>query len=310
MTKYLSSRGPVEIGTMPYRYASNALAKLRRESPERKEEIMALEKRCADLETEEGENARAVPGDNNPPVETETTPAAWDAIRLHMDELLDEVRGITGIEIVNQEQADGAGKLLRDLQDAVKLADQARTAEKAPFDEAVKEIQDRYNAYIAPLKNKTPGSMSKAELALKNQINTWLGKLAEEKRKREEEARAAARKAEDEARAAHQAAQASDDLDEIEAAADMIADAEQAAADLRRIENEKVQARGDYRAISQRSYWRAVRIEGEGGKALSHYARTQPQRVIAFIQGLADDDVRAGIRSIPGFSVIEEKRVA
>lgn len=307
--KYLSSKGAVEIDTMPYPYASNALNKLRREAPERKEEIEALAKRVADLEAAQDENPRAVPGDNNPPEDVRAD-MRWDALKVHMDDLLEQVRGITGVTISEQAQADVAGKLLRDLQEAAKLADGARMAEKAPLDEAVKEIQDRYNAYIAPLKNKTPGLVSKAELALKNQIAAWLKKLDDEKRAKEEAARIAVEKAAEEARAAHQAAQVSDDLDEIEAAEELIAAADVAARELRQIEKEKPQARGDYRAIGLRSFWRAERIEGEGGKALSHYARTQPQRVIAFIQMLADEDVKAGVRSIPGFNVVEEKRVA
>jgi len=308
--KYLSSKGAVEIDTMPFRYANNALAKLRREAPERKEEIEALAKRCAELDAEQSEeNPRAVPGNNNPPAEV-AAEMRWDTIKQHMDDLLDQVRGITGVTISEQAQADAAGKLLRDLQDAAKLADQARTAEKSPLDKAVKEIQDRYNAYIAPLKNRVPGLVSKAELALKNQIGAWLTKLDDEKRAREAAAREAAEKAAEEARAAHQAAQVSDDLDEIEAAEELISAADNAARDLRQIENTKSQARGDYRAIGLRSVWKAVRIEGEGGKSLSHYARTQPQRVIAFIQMLADEDVRAGVRTIPGFDVQETKVAA
>lgn len=307
--KYLSSKGAVEIDTMPYPYASNALKKLRRESPERKEEIDALAKRVADLEAAQEENPRAVPGDNNPPEEAKIE-MRWDALKLHMDDLLEEVRGITGIEITDQRQADDVGKLLRDVQEAANLADQAREAEKAPYDLAAKEIQDRYNEYIAPLKNKKPGTMRKAERALKNQSEAWLKKVEDEKAAKVEAARVAAEKAEEEARAAHQVAHASDDLEEIDAAEELIAAADSAARDLRRIEKEKTQIRGDYRAIGLRSYWRAERIEGEGGKSLSHYARTQPQRVIAFIQMLADEDVKAGIRAIPGFNVIEEKRVA
>lgn len=310
---YLSSKGPVAIATMPFSYASNALSKLRREAPERLEEIDALEKHIASIDTGEGENPRAVIGGNNPPEETPAGAAApkWTAVKVHMDDLLDLVRGVTGIEIADQANADQVGKLLRDLQDAARLADQARIAEKTPLDEAAKEIQDRYNAYIAPLKNKTPGLVSKAEQALKNQIGVWLKKLDDERIARENAARAVAEKAAEEARAAHQAAQKSDDLDEIEAAEDLLAAAERANIELRQAEKVKAQVKTEgYRAIGLRSVWRAERIEGEGGKALSHYAKTQTTRVIAFIEQLAADDVKAGIRSIPGFQIIEEKVAA
>lgn len=310
---YQSSKGAVDITTMPFTYANNALNKLRRESPERTDEINALADHIANLEAGEQPNPRAVIGGNNPPDETPAGAAApqWSAVKLHLDDLLEQVRGITGITITEQKQADDVGKLLRDLQDAGKLAEQARVAEKLPFDEAVKEIQDRYNAYIAPLKNKTPGTISKAEQALKNQIGAWLKKLDDERAERERIAKEAADKAAEQARAAHQAAAGSDDLDQIDAAEDLLAAADMAARDLRQVEKEKAQVKTEgYRAIGLRSIWRAERIEGEGGKALSHYAKAQPQRVIAFLETLAAEDVKAGVRSIPGFRVIEDKVAA
>lgn len=313
MTMYLSSKGPVAIATMPFSYATNALNKLRRESPERIEEIAAIEKHIAALDADPDKNPRAVAGNNNPPEETPAAPVAmsWKAVKLHLDDLLDLVRGVTGIEIKDQANADQVGKLLRDLQDGAKLADTARVAEKAPLDEAAKEIQDRYNEYIAPLKNKTPGLVSKAELALKNQIGAWLKKQDDERVARENAARAAADVAAAEARAAHQAAAVSDDLDQIDAAEELLAASEQANRDLRQAEKAKTQVKTEgYRAIGLRSIFRAQRIEGEGGKALSHYAKTQPTRVIAFIEQLAAEDVKAGIRSIPGFNIIEEKVAA
>ncbi|HKY80778.1 MAG TPA: hypothetical protein VJM09_04815 [Sphingobium sp.] len=252
-------------------------------------------------------------GGNSPPEETPAAPVAmkWDAVKIHLDDLLDLVRGVTGVEIADQAQADTVGKLLRDLQDGAKLADQARTSEKQPLDEQIKEIQDRYNEYIAPLKNKVPGLVSKAELALKNQVGAWLKKLDDERIARENAARAVAEKAAEEARAAHQIAKTSDDLDDIEAAEDLLAAADQANRDLRQAEKVKAQVKTEgHRAIGLRSVWRAERIEGEGGKALSHYAKTQPARVIAFIEELAAEDVKAGIRSIPGFNIVEDKVAA
>lgn len=309
---YLSSKGAVPIATMPFSYANNALNKLRREAPERIEEIQALADHCSKLEADGDQNPRAVIGGNNPPEETPAAAVApkWDAVKLHLDDLLDLVRGVTGIEIADQANADQVGKLLRDLQDGAKIADQARVAEKAPLDEAAKEIQDRYNEYIAPLKNKTPGLVSKAEAALKNQIGAWLKKLDDARVEREKVAKEAADKAAAEALAAHQAAKTSDDLDQIDAAEDLMAAAEAASIELRQIEKSKAQVKGDFRAIGLRSIWKPVRIEGEGGKALSHYAKTQPARVIAFIEQLAAEDVKAGIRSIPGFNIVAEKVAA
>lgn len=308
---YKSSKGPVEISTMPLRHATNALNKLTREEPGRREEIEALEKHVAELAAR-GEEPVATIGDNGgPAIDPTPSPASWTALKAHMDDLLEQVRGITGVEITEQAMADQAGQLLRDLQQVAADAEKARVAEKAPYDAAIKEIQDRFNEYIAPIKNKVPGSVSKAELALKNQIGAWLRKLDDERREREAAAREAAEKAEAEARAAHQAAIQSNDLDQIDAAEELLSVADDAARTLKAVEQSKAQVRSEgHRAIGLRSTWKAVRIEGEGGKALSHYARTQPARVIEFIQTLADEEVRRGAREIPGFNVIEERVAA
>lgn len=310
---YQSSKGPVDISTMPLRYASNALGKLTRDEPTRREEIEALEAHVAKLAEQDDQPVAGI-GDNGGPALEEVArpnPQTWDALKLHLDDLLEQVRGITGIKIVDQSMADQAGQLLRDLQTAANLADTARTTEKAPLDQAIKEIQDRFNVYIAPIKNKTPGLVSKAEVALKNQIGEWLRKLDDDKREREKMAREAAEKAETEAREAHLAAALSDDLDEIDAAEELLAAADMAARDLKAVEREKPQIQNEGRAIGLRSVWKAVRIEGQGGKTLSHYAKTKPTRMIEFIQALANEDVKLGVRgdTIPGFNIIEERVV-
>lgn len=69
-TTYQSSKGTVEISTMPLSYAKNALGKLRRTEPERIAEIEALAAHVEKLEAEaiaENLNPRAVVGGNNPP---------------------------------------------------------------------------------------------------------------------------------------------------------------------------------------------------------------------------------------------------
>lgn len=53
-----SSRGPVEIASMPLRHARNARAKLQREEPWRLDEIEALSAHVARLEAEEAEVSR------------------------------------------------------------------------------------------------------------------------------------------------------------------------------------------------------------------------------------------------------------
>ena len=65
VTHYNGSKGPVEISTMPLRYASNALDKLVRErtSEVRDPEIAALTEHVARLQEEAAERLAAEGGD-------------------------------------------------------------------------------------------------------------------------------------------------------------------------------------------------------------------------------------------------------
>ena len=313
ITHYKSSKGPLAIDAMPLRYANNALAKLRRDAPERVEEIDAIAAHVAKLEAE-GDDAPAPIGDNGgPPIvePAEIAPASWEAIKAHMDDLLTEAGNwADGVAITSQEQADNVGRVRQLLQDAARIADKARVEEKDPLDKAIAEIQDRYNAYIAPLKNRVPGSISKAASALGNMLTEWLNKLEADKRAREKIAADAAAKAAAEALAAHAAAQASTDIATIDKAEDLIADAEAMLKHAKGVSKEKVQVQGEYRAISMRSYWTAEMIENGGADALRHYMKVKPDRLKSFLQTLADEDVRNGLRAIPGFLVTEERKVA
>src|SRR3546814_5096906 len=86
-------------------------------------------------------------------------------------------------------RSDEIGKLRQQLQDAANLADDARVVEKKPHDDAAQKVQDRYNVYIAPLKNKKPGSISSAVAALGSLLTPWLNKLEADKKAREDAAR-------------------------------------------------------------------------------------------------------------------------
>jgi hypothetical protein len=315
-THYKSSKGLKVIAEMSLPYAKNALAKLRREEPGRTAEIDAIAAHVAKVEAAleaEGDNPRAVIGGNNPPAEeTPADPkAGWAAIKIHMDDLLTETQNwADGVAITTPEQAEAVGRLKQDLQTAASDADAARVTEKKPFDDATTEIQDRYNAYIAPLKNKKPGTVSKAVLALNNLLTPWLTKLDDERRAREAEASAAAAKAAAEALAAHTEAKASTDLTVIDTAEDKLAEAEALIRQAKGISSEKVQVQGSVRAVGLRSYWVAELDEKGGADAIRYYLKTRPERIKALIQQLADEDVRAGARHIPGFTVREDRRAA
>src|SRR3546814_3922920 len=93
---------------------------------------------------------------------------SWDAIQAHMDDLLTEARNwADGEAIDNQAKADEIGKLRQQLQDAAKLADDARVEEKRPLDEQIAAIQARYNVYIAPLKQRSEEHTSELQTLMR-----------------------------------------------------------------------------------------------------------------------------------------------
>lgn len=317
-THYAGSKGPVEIATMPRTYAANALAKLERDEPHRADEIAALRAQVAKLDeeyaeaqaaggTEEGPAPR---GHNNPPEDEEPALGAksFDALKAHADDLLTEARNwADGAAIETDDQAAEVARLIRALQKAGNLLDEARVAEKTPLDTQIAEIQDRYNALIAGLKTKNskPGALTRAINALDATAKRWLLQKDAEKRAREAEAQAEAARLADEARAAQQTADPTD-LSAMEAAAEAMDGAIEAQRQANRIANESVSVKGSdgSRAIGLRKTYRPVLQDRKA--ALLHYAATRPDDLVTFLCQLAKADVQDGKRAIPGFDVIEE----
>ena len=310
MLMYNSSKGPVPIDGMVYSHAKAALAKLYRDEPHRTTEIGALEMHVQKL-AENPPEAAPVAGHNQPPEDAPTKgPMSWEAVKAHMDDLLTEAANwADGVAIDSQPKADTIANLRQQLQDAIKLADDARVEEKKPFDDKIAAIQTRYNEYIAPKQNKVPGRVTKSVTALGNLLTVWLNKLADEKEAQEKLLKEEADKAQAVAIEAHKAAAGATDLAAVDEAEALMAAADDAQKALRSVETQKVQAKGAYRAVGLRTTWIATLDEGGGGKALKHYAQNAPERVKAFLQELADQDVKDGVRTIPGFTITPERKV-
>lgn len=320
-THYASSKGPVEIASMVRPYAFNVLSKLERDEPHRIEEIEALRAHVVRLDeayTEQqatggAEEGPAPRGHNNPPEdEPAVDGASFDALKAHADDLVMEARHwADGAAIETDEQASEVARLIRSLQKAGSLLDDARVAEKSPLDVKIAEIQERYNALIAGLKTKNskPGSITRAVTALDAVTKRWLLKKDQERRDREAAAQAEAQRLADEARAAQQAADPGD-LGAMEAAAEAMDGAIEAQRQAQRIANETVAVKGSdgSRAIGLRKTYRPVPVDTPEGRraALVHYASTRGAELKAFLLSLAEADVRAGQRAIPGFTVVEE----
>ena len=316
-THYAGSKGPVEIAAMPRTYAANALAKLEREGPHRVEEIEALRAHVARLDEEYAESQAtggteegpAPVGHNRPPEDEgmAVDGASFDALKAHAEDLLTEARNwADGAAIETDEQASEVARLIRSLQKAGSLLDDARVAEKSPLDVKIAEIQDRYNALIAGLKTKNskPGSITRAVTALDAVTKRWLLKKDQERRDREAAAQAEAQRLADEARAAQQAADPGD-LGAMEAAAEAMDGAIEAQRQAQRIANETVAVKGSdgSRAIGLRKTYRPVLVDQKA--AVLHYMKERPEQFLNLVNRLAEVDVREGKRTIPGFNVVE-----
>jgi hypothetical protein len=320
---YQSSKGAVEVSTMPLSYAKNALNKLRRTEPERTEEIDAIAAHVEALEAEatakslagDGANPRAVVGGNNPPPDDPAPKldgrAAVDA---HVADLLAEARNwADGAAIENQDQADAVGRLHRMLQQAVGLVDGAATEEKRPHNKAIDEIATWQNGYTAKGLKKTPdGSLTKAVLATTNLSGAWLRKLDDERRERERVAAEAARAAARDAITIREEAKASTDLEAMDKAADALADARALLREAEGVAKEKVRVGGGdgFRAMSLRSVWSAEITDKRA--ALLYFLNTHRDRFDQLAQTLADEAARneATRRPTPGVVFHEEKRAA
>ena len=234
---------------------------------------------------------------------TNATP--FDLIAEHLEGLIDEARNFAdGEPVASQGQADAVSALIESLRIAAKDADAERVRENKPHDDAKAAVQAKYAPLIADPKNKSPGKVWKAIDALKAFLQPYLAKLDAEKREAERVAREAADKAAKDAADAMRAASAND-LQAREEAEALIADAEAAQKAAKAAAGDKAHATGGSRAMGLRSVWKAELKDAQ--IAAGFFWKRDPSVFNAFLQKLADEDVRYGKRSIPGFDVTETR---
>lgn len=235
-------------------------------------------------------------------------PSPFDALRINLDDALIEARNwADATPAETQEQVDEIARLIDDLNAGAKAMEAERVREKKPFDDAIQAIQDRFNVYLAPLKNKSPGKVPLAIEALNAAKRPFLLKreaeLEEERRKAREEAQAKAREAQEAARKA-----AASDLSAREEAEAKIRAAEQAAADAKAAEKAKAHAHGGGRAQGLRT--RVVAEITDLNAAVRFYWKDQPQAFADLVQKLASDDARQNRRAAESHGVtFREERV-
>lgn len=316
---YKSSKGEVEIATMPISYAKNALNKLIRNEPGRVAEIEALEAHVSKLSAEHEAGIKEGPapiGDNGgPPIDAVPQKVSGRAaIETHVEDLLLEAGNwADGFVIENQDQADVVGRLMRQLQEAAGLVDNAAAEEKRPLNDAINEIAAWQNGYTAKGLKKTPdGKLTKAILATGNMSSAWLNKLDDERKQREAVAAEAARVAAQEAIAARTEAKAGTDLAAMDTAEDALTEARNLLRAAEGVSKEKVRSGGGdgLRAVGLRSFWHAEITDEKA--ALLHYLNRNRERFLALVLELANADARteAGRGVTPGISFIETKKAA
>lgn len=317
-TTYTDSKGKaLAVAGMAYPHLKSAHAKLVREQvgAARQDEIDAMAARLAELDAErEREDGGDVvvpirepgkpapPTDNNPPELT-----TFEAVKERIDDLLIEARNwCDGAAIESQPQADEVSRLMAEIKKAQVAADEARKAENKPFDEGKAAVQEKYAPLIADTKGRRGVTVIALD-ALKTTLSAWLRKVEDQQRAAADAARQAAEAAAAKAADAVRAAQP-DDLVSREEAEHLVFGAGQAEAEARRAEQAKAHAHGGGRAVGLRSYWTPRLVDPKA--ALLHYLATRPDDLKAFLVRLAEQDVAAGKRTIPGFEIEEERRVA
>jgi hypothetical protein len=234
-------------------------------------------------------NAPANIGHNSPP--------PFDAISLHIEDLLETAKGfLDGEPITTQAMADEVGKLLAAAREAEKAAEEQRRIEAKPFDDGKAEVQARYN----PLKAKCALAQDTAKRALAPYL------AAEQARKDAEaaEARRVADAKAAEAQAAMRAAAATD-LAAREEAERLLKEANRADRDANRASKGKAMAAGGARSVSLRKVW--IPTLTDAAAALKHYRAAQPEALKSWLIEQANADVRGGARSIPGFTISDEQ---
>lgn len=235
-------------------------------------------------------------GHNNPPEPT-LIEAARETISL-LD--CEAANWFDGTPIANEKQAEDVARLLDSARKAEKQFDATRKSEKQPHDDAAKAVDATWKPVITDAKRIV-------EIAKAAQT-TWLIKLDNEKRAREEAARKEADAKAAEAR--RLAAENDGSLAAAKARDAAIEEAKKAEAAAARASHDKANAKGDgmARAVSLRSTWRAA-VENRRA-LLNHIAVKAPDDLTAFVEEWAARAVRGGARELPGVRVYEERAAA
>lgn len=242
-------------------------------------------------------NAIAKIGHNAPP-------SPFDEIKTRIEDLYAEAKQwLDGEPVTTQDQANALNTLENRIREAAKEAEALRKGEVKPLDDAKAEIQERFNALIGETKTVT-GKTVMAIAAIKSALKPYLLELDRIQREAAAKAREEAEKAEQAAQAAMQSREA-DNLEQREEAERLVIEAKALNAAASKAEDAKAHAKGDGRATGLRSVW-AAKMNSPFDAAAWAW-KSHRDELTAFVQSLADRDVRNGARAISGFNIIEER---
>lgn len=239
-------------------------------------------------------NPLAVAGHNQPP----KTP--FDLLRQELDDLYDEAKNFCdGEPIGSPEMAEAITELHDRIHDCGKRAEELRVEEKKPLDEQIAAIQAKFHPLIGNTK-AGKGKVVLGKEACQSLLTPYRTRIAQEKAA--EAARVAAA-----AEAARVAA-----TEAIRASSGNLAareEAEELLADAKRLERTAARTfKSATTGTGLRTVWKAELVDEAA--ALDWFYGERPDAFRELIQSLADDAVRRGVRKVPGFSVVEEKRAA
>lgn len=224
-------------------------------------------------------NQVATIGHNEPP--------ASEAFAMSINDLYAEAKNyLDGEAIENQAQADSIGKIVADMKKLLKDAETTRKAEKQPYLDAGKAVDDRWKKVKEPAER----AIATAEKPLTEwRVAVQAAKDAEAKALREEADRKAA-----EALAAHQNAKS---LEDAEKAEELIQRAQIAEKTANKIERQPT---------GLTTYWEAEITDRRA--LLQHVMVTDPAWLTDRLQEYATTAVRATKADLPGVTAHERKR--
>lgn len=235
-------------------------------------------------------------GDNGgPKVDPE-----FEAIQARIEDLYEEAKHwADGEPIQSAEVAEAITTLFDGLGAAGKEAETLRVAEVKPLDDAKTAIQQRFHPLIGDTK-AGKGKVIMGRAALQVLLTAWrteqarLATVAATKAREEAAALAA------EAQAAMQAS--AGNLAEREKAEEVVSFAKQAEKYARSQEKAAVTGTG------LRTVWTAELVDEEA--ALEWAYGRDPGRFRDLVQAMGEEAMRSGLRSVPGFLIVEGKKAA